>query len=381
MKSNPLPELGSNRILALDVFRGITMFLLIAEGALLYRHLLDAGSEGILHSLALQFHHHPWHGMRFWDLIQPYFMFIVGVAMPFSYANRVRKGQSKAKITRHILIRCLILFFLGIILHCGYNGKLVFELWNVLTQLSFTILLAYLFMNRSLGLQIALSIGVILLSDLLYRFTSIPGYDQPFVKGENFGSFMDMVLMGKTSGGGWVAINALPTAAHTIRGVITGKILQQEGSGRRKIRIFLVGALLLLIVGYMLDLTGISPVIKRICTSSFIFISGGWTLLSFAIIYFITDLRSWTGWTGLFLLFGTNPIFIYMFSQTIGHQWMNDFVLIFTSGGLTWMGLPDPVILIINSLVVLALQAYILRFMFRNKVFIKILGQPLSLCP
>lgn len=372
MKTNPMPELGTNRILALDVFRGITMFLLIAEGALLYRYVLDAPGEGILHGIALQFHHHPWHGMRFWDLIQPYFMFIVGVAMPFSYAKRRKKGQTTGGITRHILVRCIILFFLGIVLHCGYSGKLVFELWNVLTQLSFTILVAYLFMNRSLALQIGVSVGLILLSDFLYRFTSIPGYDQPFVKGENFGSYMDMLLMGKTSGGGWVAINALPTAAHTIWGVVTGRVLQQEDPARRKIRIFLVGSLLLLIVGYILDFTGLSPVIKRICTSSFIFISGGWTLLSFSLIYFITDLRKLTGWTGLFLLFGTNPIFIYIFSQTLGHQWMNDFVLIFTSGGLTWTGLPESAILIINSLLVLALQTYLLRIMFRHKVFIKI---------
>src|SRR5690554_4998152 len=79
-KSDILPELSRERLLPLDAFRGITMFLLIGEGARVYHGLLDIAPEGsFLAAFALHFHHHQWNGLRFCDLIQPSFMFLVGV--------------------------------------------------------------------------------------------------------------------------------------------------------------------------------------------------------------------------------------------------------------------------------------------------------------
>lgn len=361
-----------NRLRSLDLFRGITMFLLVAEGSRLYDYLQDLDLGRFLNAIVLQFHHHPWHGFRFWDLIQPFFMFIVGVAMPFSYRSRLQKGQSKTQITRHILQRCIILFFLGVILHCGYNKKLVWELWNVLTQLSFTILVAYLIINKKISTQLLISIGLILFSDFLYRFTNISGYDQAFTQGKNFGAFMDMVLMHKINGGGWVAINALPTAAHTIWGVLFGKILLNSSSPSLKLKLFVISGLSMLIVGYTLDLSGISPVIKRICTSSFIFISGGWTILAMTFLYWIMDLKKKNQWGFFFILFGINPIFIYMFSQTVGYQWFNDYGHIFVSGVFGFVGLSEKVIWVINSIFVIGVEAYILYFLYKQKIYFKI---------
>ncbi len=72
------------RLISLDFFRGLTMFLLIAESTELLNLLANSAQEGTwLHAFGQQFHHHPWAGLRFWDLIQPFFMFIVGVAFPF----------------------------------------------------------------------------------------------------------------------------------------------------------------------------------------------------------------------------------------------------------------------------------------------------------
>ncbi len=360
------------RLRSLDLFRGITMFLLIVEGSRLYDHLHEIDLGTFLNTIVVQFHHHPWHGFRFWDLIQPFFMFIVGVAMPFSYKSRLQRGQSKTLITRHILQRCLILFILGVILHCGYNHKLVWELWNVLTQLSFTILVAYLIINKKISTQFLISIGLILLSDFLYRFTKISGYDQAFTQGKNFGAFMDMVLMHKLNGGGWVAINALPTAAHTIWGVLFGKILMNNNSASAKLKVFIISGLSMLLVGYFFDLSGISPVIKRICTTSFILISGGWTILAMTFCYWFVDLKKKNQWGFFFILFGINPIFIYMFSQTIGYQWLNDYVHIFVSGVFGYIGLSEKVIWVINSIFVIGAEVYLLYFLYKRKIFIKI---------
>src|SRR5262245_36300753 len=83
----PAPPPGA-RFASLDFFRGLTMFFLIAESTRIYEHLVDPALQGsFIHALGTQFHHHPWNGLRFWDLIQPFFMFIVGVAMPFSFGR------------------------------------------------------------------------------------------------------------------------------------------------------------------------------------------------------------------------------------------------------------------------------------------------------
>ena len=86
------------------------MFLLIAEFTQLFTYLYDPSLEGsFLYAIGKQLHHHPWNGLRFWDLIQPYFMFIVGVAMPYSFANRRKRGHSQGQITRHVFQRAFIL--------------------------------------------------------------------------------------------------------------------------------------------------------------------------------------------------------------------------------------------------------------------------------
>ncbi len=362
----------SNRLLSLDFFRGITMFFLAAEGAWLYDHLKEFEWTGIAGSLVTQFHHHPWNGLMFWDLIQPFFMLIVGVAMPYSYQARIKKGQSRQQINRHIIQRCLLLLGFGVLLHCGYSHKLVWELWNVLSQLSVTIAIAYLLMNLRLPVQFGISLILIAVTEIAYRVILLPGFDQPFVMGHNFGSFMDTVLMGKINDGGWVAINAIPTAAHTIWGVIVGKLLMDKMLPTKKLRVFLIAGFSMLVVGYGLDYIGITPIIKRICTSSFVLASGGWAILALSLCYWLIDLKGRNKRISLFIIFGTNPIFIYIFFNTVGGQWFNNFVQIFTQGLFGWLIASELWIKVINSLAVLALETGLLYWMYRRKIFFKI---------
>ena len=84
---------ASNRVTSIDFFRGFTMFLLAGEATELYGQL-EKSNIGVIQFLGVQLSHHEWHGLHFWDLIQPFFMFIVGVAIPFAVANRLKKGDS-----------------------------------------------------------------------------------------------------------------------------------------------------------------------------------------------------------------------------------------------------------------------------------------------
>ncbi|WP_372651146.1 acyltransferase family protein [Draconibacterium sp.] len=372
LKSSKL--FSEDRLLSLDFFRGITMFLLVAEGTHLWSVLVEPPIAGtVFESFFLQFHHHPWNGLRFWDLIQPFFMFIVGVAMPFSYAKRKKRGDSQTTITRHIIQRCIVLLAFGVALHCGYSRKLVWELWNVLSQLSVTILIAYFLMRCKWSTQIFVSFGLLLLTEILYRTFPLDGYNQPFVKDHNFGSWVDMLLMGKiNNGGGWVAINCIPTAAHTIWGVVAGQLLQSGKSQAEKVKQLVIGGSAILVLGYLLDWTSVTPIIKRISTSSFVLASGGWALLVLAFSYWLIDIKKINQWIFPFVVVGTNSIFIYLFSNTVGGQWLNGFVAIFTTGFLSWFKTPEFLINLTTALSVLALEWLLCYYLFIKRIYFRV---------
>src|SRR5690625_809619 len=198
------------RLLSLDFYRGLVMVLLMLESTRLYSHFIHMSSEdSFLHALGTQFTHHPWHGLHLWDIIQPAFMFIAGTAMAFSLTKQTAKGRSWGQQARHALKRSWWLFFWGVLDYAVHQGSpvLTFELWDVLTQLAFTMLVAFLIFRWKPGYQILFSVGLLILTECLYRFINVPGFDQPFVDQHNFGNYIDLILMNKINSGGWVAIN------------------------------------------------------------------------------------------------------------------------------------------------------------------------------
>lgn len=359
----------SKRLFSLDVFRGLTMFLLVAEAAGFHHSFSELAEGTVFSGLAEQLHHHPWNGLRFWDLIQPFFMFIVGVAMPFSLRKRLATG-SRSAATRHILRRCFLLFGFGVLLHCVYSHALVWELWNVLVQLAFTILIAYAIMNMSHKAQIGISIGLLLLTEILYR---VYNPEDPFNQGQSFGSWSDMLVMGKINGGHWVFVNFIPTAAHTIWGVICGQLLLSHRPEKDKIKSFVVWGGLILVLGFAMDWIGITPIIKRIATSSFTLASGGIAILTLALFYWAIDVKdNHKKWLKIFSVVGTNSIFIYLLAETVGVQWFRDFGKIWTEGLLAPLGVPEKLLHVITALFVLFIFWYITYFLDKKKVYFKV---------
>lgn len=360
------------RVLSVDVMRGLVMLLLAGEACGLYHSLHEIQPEGIWGLVLNQFEHHPWHGLRFWDLVQPAFMFIAGTAMYFSWQGKMKKGISWRRNLKHIAFRSLKLFLLGTALHCIYAGKMVWELWNVLTQLSFTTLIAYLIIERSIQVQLFISVVLLLITEILYRTILIPGFDQPFVESHNFGAFFDTLLMNKINSDGWVAINIIPTAAHTIWGVIAGKVLATGSTANRKIGILVISGVIGLLIGFGLDVSDVTPIIKRISTSSFVFASGGWVLLILAFLYWLTDVKQLIRHAWIFVSIGMNSIFIYLFFETVGVQWFNGAVEIFTGGIADLFSLTNGLSKVINAVVVLFLEWYLCYWLYSRKIFIKI---------
>lgn len=353
----------SNRLTSLDFFRGFTMLLLISGGTLQYFARSEFDGT-VVHAFFTQFTHPEWIGFRFWDLIQPFFMFIVGVAIPYSVAKRRAQGQIWAQITKHAAIRSLILIFLGVTLNThGKNFTLSFQ--NVLAQIGFTYFVAFLILRTKPSIQLMVSIALILLTEVLYRLFPLSG-DQPFVIGQTFGDWMNAIIApGSTDH--WASFNAVPTSAHTIWGALCGQLLMSTFSDKKKLRILIIGGLSALVLGYAL--TAVSPIIKRICTSSFMFVSGGYTILALALVYWIIDIKNYKKWANFGVVVGMNPIFIYLFAWSI-----KDIVIRFTEPWISlllgWVS---------QNLVELLLLAaawffnwYVCYFLYKKRIFIRI---------
>jgi len=360
---------SQERLLSLDFFRGATMFLLIAEFTHLFSFLYDPSLEGtVIYSIAEQFHHHPWNGLRFWDLIQPYFMFIVGVAMPYSMANRLKKGQSRSQINRHAVQRAFLLLFLGWALYCIDPGKIVFRFQNVLAQLAVTYILAYLVMKKPAWVQILFSFLLIALTELIYRGFWVEGFNHPFVPNENFGTWLDLQYGGADLHGHWVSFNAIPTTAHTIWGVLAGQLLMSQRTPDKKLMILAIAGVLGVLIGY--GLNPITPIIKRISTSSFVIVTGGWTFLTLAFSYWLIDMRKRQKWSIFFRVVGMNPLFIYLFAHVGGAVFLEAIIHPFTFALFGWMG--DLTASILTSAVVLFLLWYICQWLHKHKIYIRI---------
>ncbi len=352
------------RLTSLDFFRGFTMLLLISGGALQY--FTRAEFEGtIIYSIFYQFTHPEWEGFRFWDLIQPFFMFIVGVAIPFSVTNRLSKGYSWANLTYHAARRSLILILLGVTLMTrGSEFNLSFQ--NVLAQIGFTYFITFILIRTKPSIQLTVSILFIILTEILYRLFPLQG-EQPYILGRTFGDLTNQIIA-PGSRGNWASFNAVPTAAHTIWGALCGQLLLSNFSGNKKLILMVIGGLAALAIGYAI--TPFTPIIKRISTSSFVFVSGGWTILAFVISYWIIDVKNHKKWAFFAVVVGMNPIFIYLLSGTI-----QNFVLRFSEPwvNLLFSSWTSPHFINL-SLLILAwfIKWYVCYFLFKKSIFLKI---------
>ena len=358
------------RITSVDFFRGFTMFMLAGEATRLYSHLHKFDSS-VVSFVGTQLSHHEWHGMYFWDLIQPFFMFIVGVAIPFAVVNRLKKGETMKQITLHALKRSFLLLFFGWALYFIAAGKLVWRFQNVLAQLAVTYIVAFLIMNKSFKFQLIFTLILLLLIDLAYRFFPVEGFSNAWVNYENLGAWVNNKIEGVEKASEWATLNVVSTTAHTVWGVLCGQLLMSDRKAREKIRILLIAGVAALVVGYSLDLLNITPIIKKIATVSFVFASGGWTILALCFCYWLIDVRKlFIRGSHFFIIVGMNSIFIYLFFEVGGAGFISRMVNPFSKLLFTWAG--EQAVAVITSMVVWSALWYLCYWLYKNKIFIKI---------
>ena len=350
------------RWVGVDVFRGFTMIGMIGEGfGLRYLQAFPAFAW-----IAPQFEHASWHGMTAWDLIQPFFMFIVGLVMPVSFARRWQAGETWTQSLRHVLRRSALLIAFGLLARSLQAGRPVIDLINVLAQIAFTYLVAFLLLRQSWRVQALAALALLAVHWVLYRFVALPGVTGPFDQNANFGWALDGLLLGKHWGGGYATINCLSSTANTIVGVMAGQLLAGSTSFSRQARLLLSSAIVLIAVG--LALNPIIPINKKIWTASFAFVSIGCTLLALLFFQWLCETRSRPRWTEVCLIAGANSIFIYLFHEIL-HRFLLQSGRVFTGWAIDWWGDPAKAL---NIWLVTAFEIWVCCWLYRRKIFFKL---------
>ena len=260
----------------------------------------------------------------------------------------------------------MILLLLGWYDYCIGPGRIGWRFQDVLSQIAFTYLVAYLVMNRSFKFQVIFSLSLLILNDVIYQIFWVEGFNQAWVNGHNFGNWLDRLVGSRSS---WASFNAVPTAAHTIWGVLAGKLLMSDQKVFDKLKKLVIAGAILVVVGYLMD--PIVPIIKHIATSSFVIVSGGWTLLTLALFFWIADIKNWTkGWPLFFGVVSMNSLFIYVFFEFGGARFFERIIHPLTYTLFEWGG--EVTTAAITSVLVLAAMWGLCYFMYKKRVFIKI---------
>jgi predicted acyltransferase len=154
--------------------------------------------------------------------------------------------------------------------------------------------------------------------------------------------------------------------------VLAGQLLLSDKTGRQKINRLLISSTILLALGFGLDWMHITPIIKRIATSSFVLASGGWVVLFLALCYWWIDVKDHRKWLLLFNLFALNSIFIYLFNEIVGDRWFTGYILTITNNLFVFIHFPAHAAAVLGSFVVFGLEAGLLYFLYKRKIFFKL---------
>ena len=356
------PETVSARLVSLDAFRGFIMLLLVSNGF---------GLGVLVHYpnwawLAKQVDHAAWEGCTFWDLIQPAFTFMVGVAMPFAFARRVAQGSTTIDIFKHVTWRAFLLIALSnIFSNWGSNhARPVLQLINVLSQIAFGYLICFLIMRLKFRWQVAT--GAAMLVGYWVLFSIFPGPDGPWSQRGNIGAVIDLKLLSYNYSGYYTTINFIGNAVTILFGCWAGMLLRTPKSHMYKLKLLACCALAGFIFG--LALQPFIPMVKRLWTPSFTFFSAGWIIVMLMAFYWIIEVRKQKAWAFPFLIFGMNSIFAYSFGQIGLKGWLNRGLASFTFN----FGFLGDLGSIPQQALVMACIWYISYWLYVRRIFFKI---------
>ena len=315
------------------------------------RHLESNPDSCFWGAIKYQFSHVQWAGCGYWDMIQPSFMFMVGVSMAYSYLRRQKEGHSYRRMLGHALTRSFILIFLGIFL-VSHGPLTNWVFTNVLTQIGLGYTFLFLLWQRTTRTQ-SIAATTILVSTWLL-FICCPGDPETGVKADWAAEHLDGILplwhknanvahsfdtwllnqlperapfTGDEAGqlrkpftsnrGGYATLNFIPSIATMLFGLMCGELLRSQRAAKKKLQLLAFAGIGGLLSGWLLDALGICPIVKRIWTPAWTLFSTGWCCLILAALYGVIDVFNYRRWIYPLAVAGMNSIALYCMSMLL----------------------------------------------------------------
>jgi len=359
------------RLQSLDALRGFDMFW-IAGADDIVMALKAVATTGPIAFLATQLEHVKWEGFRFYDLIFPLFVFIVGVSLVFSLTKALQQ-QGRGAAIKRIFVRTLLLFVLGIIYSGGIAGGIEkIRLLGVLQRIALCYFFAALLFCtlRTRGLIVA-CVALLVGYWAMMTFIPVPEVGAgSFTEGANLANWIDKEYLpfrrydGNHDPEG--ILSTLPAIATCLLGVFAGLLLRNEQvTPAQKVKWLVISGVSGLALGYLWGLQ--FPIIKKIWTSSYVLIAGGWSCLLLAFFYQVIEGWRATKWAQPFVWIGTNPIVIYLVSAWFPFK---DLANRIAGGPIKWKLGPwgEAWVCVITLLLVILFA----RFLYRRKIFLRL---------
>jgi predicted acyltransferase len=357
----------SPRVFAVDALRGFDMIWIIG-GKKIVKGLDSAVDSPFTNWLFSQLDHAPWYGFTFYDIIMPLFLFLVGIAMVYSTGKRLASGDSRALLWKHILIRVVVLWILGMMVQgklLTYDLEQIRLYSNTLQAIAAGYLIASLFiLYLPLLAQIGATAGLMLATWAVYAV--IPGPGGMYEPEGNIALHIDRIVLGGFQDGTtytWI-LSSLNFGATTMLGVFTGYLLRTGARPVRMLGFLALGGVTLILVSFAW--MPWHPMIKHLWTGSFVLYSGGICILLLAAFYLVTDVLGYRAWAAFLVVVGSNAIFAYVSASIFDYRLV---AAVFLGGLERYTGDWQPFILALGGFAVLY---GVLYTMYRKKIFIKI---------
>ncbi|GAB3548002.1 acyltransferase family protein [Spirosoma fluminis] len=362
------------RLLSLDALRGFDMFWIMG-GEEIFHVLAKTTGWAWAILMADQFTHVDWNGYRPYDNIFPLFLFLAGVSTPYSVGSRLAKGDSKAKLSRKIITRGLLLVVLGIIHNNGLFENSFDEMRfpSVLGRIGLAGMFAQLIYVyvRNERARYGIFAGLLLGYWALLMLVPVPGYGAGNLTMEgSLVGYVDRLLIPgrlyKVVHDPEGLLGILPAIGTGLLGIFAGTQLRRRdiGEGRKLQRLALAGVVCLAI-GWLWHL--VFPVNKNLWTSSFVLVAGGWSLLLLSLFYWIIDVRNNRRWAFFFVVIGMNSILIYLVGDVIDFEHTSRYLF---NGVLQFFA--KPVQALGAVLGFLAVKWAFLYFLYKKNVFLRV---------
>jgi len=298
----------AGRLTSLDAFRGITI-----AGMILVNNPGDGGHvyPALLHA--------EWHGWTPTDLIFPFFLFIVGVAMPYSFSRRIEQGASKGRLLLHILYRSAVLIALGMLLTGlpDYNfGKRLFL--DVLQRIGLVYLFSgAIFLYTKERGQALIAAACIIIYWALMMLLSVPGYGAGVLTWEgSLWGYVDRVVTAGWHEHGEGILSLIPSVSTVLLGSLTGYYLRSKRGPYEKVAGLFVFGNLGLVLGAIMNMW--FPINKLLWSSSYVVFTAGFALNLLGVCYWLIDIKGYRRWSTPFIAFGMNAIAAFFLSSLTG---------------------------------------------------------------